>query len=602
MSLSTAISSSGAPANSPAERSGSLHGNHPPGHMELPAAAKRELESILGPRDISDDPAILAGYAWILNGSGGDPPERLMSITRPTAIVLPESTEEVQAVVKTCLRHGLKFRAHSTGVGSFGNVANEGTVSIDLRKMNRIVEIDANNQMAVIEPYVTAAQLQAESLKVGLTPHIIGAGWTHSPLASATSLMGVGPSGNHTGNNPRNMLAVEWITPDGELVRLGAAGAGSGWFAGEGPGPGFRGMIRGFVGALGELGVFTRIGYKLHPWMGPRQLEHCGSNPQWGIRLTETMRVYHLVWDDWDAATEATYELLHSNAATFIARIPADQQGWILYPTNREFYDHWRSGEIPDVARNENRICWTLLAVSESLAEAEWRERVIRRIAEASAGRIMPLEQSHAETIARNMTTSCFAPRAFRPAPKGLFTSFGVMDSPRMLPGVIQSAEKVLKPYKEKHRTLGEGGPEELWLWTSEGRQLWGENVIAADNSAVDSWADSMTVALEGCDENVRNPLGINAFALSKDLVDTFYSQFDTHLWIRKLKMEFDPHRRSDGKVYPYGAISSLARSWPVMKWVLRLFPLAMRLSVRARIHGATRAQRREAKRRYPSR
>ena len=263
----------------------------------LTPAARRDFEAILGPRDVSDDPAIVAGYAWVYGGLGGDSPERLISQIKPVAIVLPESVEEVQAVVKACIRHGLKFRAQCTGNGSWGNVASEGTIVIELRKMNKIVEIDARNQMAVIEPYVTAQQLQAETLKVGLTPYIIGAGWTHSPLASATSLMGVGPSGNHTSTNPRNMLGLEWVTPEGEIVRLGSVAGGSGWFAGEGPGPGFRGMIRGFVGAIGELGVFTRIGYKLHPWHGPTQLEHCGSNPQWGMRLSDTLRYYQVVWD-----------------------------------------------------------------------------------------------------------------------------------------------------------------------------------------------------------------------------------------------------------------------------------------------------------------
>ena len=222
----------------------------------LSPQARQSFEAILGARYVSDDPAFMASYSWVTS-TGGEPSTHQLYDIRPVAVLLPQTTQDVQAIVRACREHGLKFRAHSTGTASFSTVTQAGTVSLDLRRMNRIISIDARNQMAVIEPYVTAQQLQAEAMKVGLTTHVIGAGWTHSPLASTTSLGGVGITGNHTSANPRNLLAWEWVTPEGEIVRSGSAASGAGWFAGEGPGPGFRGVIRGYAGAAGGLGVFT---------------------------------------------------------------------------------------------------------------------------------------------------------------------------------------------------------------------------------------------------------------------------------------------------------------------------------------------------------
>jgi glycolate oxidase len=63
--------------------------------------------------------------------------------------------------------------------------------------------------------------------------------------------------------SPRNVLGVEWVLPDGELLRLGTPGCGEGWFSGDGPGPSLRGIMRGASGAFGGLGVFTACDIKL---------------------------------------------------------------------------------------------------------------------------------------------------------------------------------------------------------------------------------------------------------------------------------------------------------------------------------------------------
>ena len=552
---------------------------------DIAPAAARELLEILGHRNVTDDPAFICGYSWT-SSSGGAPSSKQLAEHRPVAIVLPSSTQEVQAVVKACRRHNLKFRAHSTGTAAFHCVQQDRVVSLDLRRMDKIVELDAKNQMAVIEPYVTAGQLQAEAMKVGLTPHIIGAGWTHSPLASATSLGGVGIGGHHTGHNVRNMMAWEWVTPEGDVIRGGSAGAGAGWFAGEGPGPGFRGMLRGMGGAGGGLGVFTRIGYKLHPWAGPSELEHRGAHPQLGIALNKRMRFYQVVWDNWEGPKEAVYGFMISNAPTLIVRIPPDHQGWILYPTNREYYDALMSGSLPEIAQNDNRFAWTLLAVSETDAEAEWRERTIRAIVKKSGGRFLDVAPEHTEVLARNVITSCYVPRAFRSGPRQITSANGVYDSFNLLPAVVKTGERLMAPYKNERKTLCKGSPEEFWMWPTEGRHFWAENIVNPDNDTDKSAGDGYAFVLQTIEENDRRPLGTSVFAMGGLLAEMYGKRFAVNTWMAKVKKTFDPAGSADG-IYPTGEKIPLGRIWPFIRPFLFRFPILLRRSMQMQLRKA---------------
>ena len=76
--------------------------------------AYKELKDALGGENVSIEPAVLDGYAW--QPTLNDDP--IHFITRPEAVVLPSSTEEVQLIIRICNKHGLKFKAFSTGWGS----------------------------------------------------------------------------------------------------------------------------------------------------------------------------------------------------------------------------------------------------------------------------------------------------------------------------------------------------------------------------------------------------------------------------------------------------------------------------------------------------
>ncbi|MFX1482418.1 MAG: FAD-binding oxidoreductase, partial [Promethearchaeota archaeon] len=108
----------------------------------------KKLSDIVGERFITRAPAILDTYAFqwgneIESVQRGEEPSRFG--IRPAAVVLPKAVEEVQAIVKICNEHEITFKAFSTGMGPWASVSQQRSIQIDLRRMNRIIEVDDKN-------------------------------------------------------------------------------------------------------------------------------------------------------------------------------------------------------------------------------------------------------------------------------------------------------------------------------------------------------------------------------------------------------------------------------------------------------------------------
>ncbi len=228
--------------------------------MALSREIYSAFEDVVGREHISDDPAMMPAYHQV----------------QFAAIVLPENTAEVQAVVRLCNRYTLPFRAVCTGwTGAFP----KDILYIDLRRMNRIVEINEKGMYAVVEPYVITAQLQAELFRRGLHMNLKGAGSN-----CAAMLRGHGHLDQTTSGDDRNHLAIEWVTPAGDIVRSGAAGSTGAWFCGDGPGPSLRSILTSAVPPGVTPGVFTRAAIKLYHWPGPVQFPIQGVSPKYTLR------------------------------------------------------------------------------------------------------------------------------------------------------------------------------------------------------------------------------------------------------------------------------------------------------------------------------
>ncbi|MBN1177157.1 MAG: FAD-binding oxidoreductase [Dehalococcoidales bacterium] len=276
--------------------------------MAIPKEAYRELEGVVGKNNISDDPAVLDCYRYPLSHTAIHiGPYYRVYTPRGAAVLLPGSVEEVQGIVKVCNKYKVRFKPSSTFWSAWGFPLEDDTIQLDMRRMDRILEIDDKNNYAVVEPHVIGATLQAEAMKVGLNTHIHGPGASCSCLASATALGGLGPDTLYMGHHNENLLGVEWVMPDGEILRVGSVGSGLDWFCCDGPGPSLKGLVRGMTGTNGAMGVFTKCAIKLYPWPGPAPLPVEGRPPAYKANLPDNIRVYTLGFPSWKAWADACY-------------------------------------------------------------------------------------------------------------------------------------------------------------------------------------------------------------------------------------------------------------------------------------------------------
>ena len=362
--------------------------------MALSTDAYRALEDIVGPKYISEDPAVMDSYAyqWLAETVR---PGHSKFMPRPEASLLPGSTREVQAIVRICNKYKIKFKAYSTGWYFYGAPQTEGVIQLDMRRMDRILEIDEKNMFAVIEPYVIAGVLQAEVMKRGLNCSVTGAGASCATLVGATCYHGAAGTSIYTGELRENLLGAEWVMPNGEVLRTGSIGSGCGWFCAEGPGPSMRGIIRGALGARGGLGVYTKCAVKLSHWPGPPELPVEGTVPAYRSPLPKNFRAYTLAFKDWDSLFESCYRLYDSEIAYYAHRqwpmLGADlgPAFWMLYqdPTKSldDIEEFVRKREVKKVTE-EMRYSYQLVLVGMSQRDIEYQEKVLEQILKETGG------------------------------------------------------------------------------------------------------------------------------------------------------------------------------------------------------------------------
>ena len=350
------------------------------------------FESIVGPDNFSEDPAIVSSYTFQTTAHmGADLLKDMYDLVKMGAVIMPGSTEEVQAIVRVCNRYRINYKAFSTGLGPWGTPMKEGSLQIDLRRMDRIIKLDDKNMYAVVEPYVSNRALMVEAMKKGLVCHVGGAGSQTSALAATTALAGNGHSATTTGIGGRNCLGVEWVLPTGDVVRWGLVEEGK---TGH-PGPGLWGVARGERGSVGGLGVFTKCAAKLFPWYGPAQLETTGKYPTPGYRIPDNFKVHLLAFPSREARAEATYKLTDAEVAYHVWYHPLFMhvQRW-MSESNDDHYEIWKKLQTAGVVgRSLNEMTVVIGAYSEQ--ELQYKEKVVKDI----------IEETGAETLIPDFMT-----------------------------------------------------------------------------------------------------------------------------------------------------------------------------------------------------
>jgi len=173
----------------------------------------------------------------------------------PLAVTFPDSTQEVSKIVKACNVRNVPFVPRGAGTGLSGGVVAVGSLVIATSRLNRVLEVDAPNRQAWVEPGVVNIHLSKAVAEHGLH---------YAPDPSSQYACTIGGNvaensgGPHTlkyGVTTNHVLGLEVVLPDGAIVRFGGPAADT---------PGYD-LLGVFVGSEGTFGIATRILVRLTP-------------------------------------------------------------------------------------------------------------------------------------------------------------------------------------------------------------------------------------------------------------------------------------------------------------------------------------------------
>ena len=172
------------------------------------------------------------------------------------AVCFPGSADELAAAVGVARRFGRPFVTRGSGTGLAGGATPTGeAVVIVTTRMNRVLDVDAANRTAWVEPGV---------LNLDLSRHVAGLGLHYAPDPSSQSACTIGGNVGTNAGGPHclsdgvtsaHVLALDVVLGDGSLTRLGGLEP-------DAPGYDLRGV---FVGSEGTMGVAARIAVRLMP-------------------------------------------------------------------------------------------------------------------------------------------------------------------------------------------------------------------------------------------------------------------------------------------------------------------------------------------------
>src|SRR5919109_189426 len=199
----------------------------------------------------------------------------------PELVVLPANVEEVAAVVKLAKRANVPIVPRGSGTGLAGGaVPAEGGIIVSLARLNKILKIDLQNRIAIVEPGV---------INLDVSKAVAKDGFFYAPDPSSQAACSVGGNvannsgGPHTlayGVTTNHVLGVEVVLDDGEIVWLGGEVADT---------PGYD-LCGVFVGSEGTMGIVTKAIVRL-------------------MRTRESVRTLLAIFDQMDKATRTVVDI-----------------------------------------------------------------------------------------------------------------------------------------------------------------------------------------------------------------------------------------------------------------------------------------------------
>jgi glycolate oxidase len=214
----------------------------------------RSLADIVGEDRVSNSQEELFIYS---RDSGAQPPRKV------DFVVMPETVEEIQGIVKLANKEKIPITPLGGGFTlSALVVPNKGGIVLDMKRMDRIIEVNEINRYAVVESGVTQAALKSYFEKN--CPHLQHSTPEAPPTVTVVGnalIQGHGHISPRYGVNSDMINGMEVILPTGEVCKIGSCSVSPYWFT-RGPLPDLSGL---FIGWFGTTGIVTKLSIRLYP-------------------------------------------------------------------------------------------------------------------------------------------------------------------------------------------------------------------------------------------------------------------------------------------------------------------------------------------------
>ena len=216
--------------------------------------AYRELASIVGERYVSNHPEERFIYSRDMG---------TMDPSYPDFVVMPNSTEEVRKIVLLANQIGMAIVPMGGGLTLSGLCRPlRGGIVLDMKRMNRIIEVNEAGRYVLVEAGTSQGMLQAYLQKHHpALKHSIPDSPPIATIAGNVLIHGSGHLSAMGGFHSEMLNGLEVVLPTGDVVRVGSCAASPYWFS-RSPLPDLSGL---FLGWAGTTGVVTKLAIKLYP-------------------------------------------------------------------------------------------------------------------------------------------------------------------------------------------------------------------------------------------------------------------------------------------------------------------------------------------------